>query len=80
MGIKLSNSDPFSQAPQASLGGSNWECWAHEAGRQLSLGMPGVVPLVHGANPTQHLLPQLIPRKIKPHREPGLSLLTLPGI
>ena len=46
MGIKLSDSDRFSQQPQVSLGGSSWQCWAQEAGRQLSLGELGAVPLV----------------------------------
>lgn len=57
MGIKLSDSDRFSQEPQASLGGSSWQCWAHEAGRQLSPGHWGLClsPSL-GASPARHLL------------------------
>lgn len=42
MDIKLSDSDRFSWEAQAPLRGSSWQCWAHEAGRQLSQGCWGL--------------------------------------
>lgn len=82
MGIKLSGGDRFSQEPQASLGGSGWQCWA-PSGRKAALPRdPGGCASRPPLEPVLLVtcLPRLSPWKIKPHREPGLSGLTLPSI